>query len=129
MSEITNRMKSDTKLREVNKFKTPPEILDISKTPHIKNRVLDIEITISEYNLFLKKIKSKSAPGTDNICNEMILNLPEIAHKQILKVINKILTEGIYPEEWRNYLIVLIPRPQAKGFRPISLAQNILKFF
>jgi len=45
----------------------------------------------------------------------------------ILTIYNNILAEGSFPDQWKQSLIVLIPKPDASGYCPISLLSCLLK--
>jgi len=45
----------------------------------------------------------------------------------ILSIYNNILIEGSFPNQWKQSLVVLIPKPDANDFRPISLLSCLLK--
>ena len=102
-------------------------IKKISDPPLIKNPTLctpskityDNLITKSEYNFALSKLKVKSAPGSDCISNEIILSLSTNTHDLILSIFNDFYASGLYPDSWRNYTVILIPKPHGKGYRPI----------
>ena len=127
---VNNYTIDDPKMKEViDKLKSPPDKMNIPKIPDITNGILDKEITKTEYYENLKLLKSKSAPGSENLSNDILLNLPEIVHEQLIIVFNRMQNEGVYPEQWREYLVILIPKPQGKGYRPIALAQNTMKLF
>lgn len=87
----------------------------------------DGEITTEEYVNALTDLKKKTAPRKDNISNEVITGLPDSAHERLRSIFNEILSKGVFPKEWKEYIVVLIPKPGNKGFRPISSAQNSFK--
>jgi len=97
-----------------------------TQLPNI-NLELDCPFTITELNTAINKTKSGTAPGIDQIDNRVISTLPHEYRIQLLKIFNDIFTNGTFPEQWNQSLIVLIPKPDANGFRPISLLSCLLK--
>ncbi|OXU19696.1 hypothetical protein TSAR_001698 [Trichomalopsis sarcophagae] len=62
------------------------------------------------------------------ISNEILKKLPPNAKEKMTDIFNKILEKRKIPEQWKEYTTILIPKPNNKGFRPIALAPNTLKF-
>lgn len=75
------------------------------------------------------KTKSKSAPGTDHIDNEMIKRLPNEILEQLLWIFNTLFHEGRILPEWRDQSIIFIDKPGKKKVRPITLASCLGKIF
>lgn len=97
------------------------------QTKFRENIYLDSEITLSEFKLALKETKKDSSPGLDKICYSILMNLPDNAMIQLCKIFNEILNSHTVPDEWLNYLVILIPKNKLGKFRPIALAQCSLK--
>lgn len=79
----------------------------------------------------IAELKS-SAPGPDEIHNEMIKHLPNQMKDHLLQLYNKIWIEGCFPESWRVSTIIPIPKPgkdqhDVQNFRPISLTSCLCK--
>lgn len=75
---------------------------------------------------------NKSAPGSDKIDFEIMKHMSEKAKKHLLNFYNHIWTKGTFPEEWRNAVIVPIPKQgkdpgQVTNYRPISLTSCLCK--
>jgi len=72
-------------------------------------------------------MKLKSAPGLDQI-DYIISNLPS-EYTQLLQLYNNILynKEGVFPTQWKQSLMALIPKFGGSGIRPISLLFCFLK--
>jgi len=49
-----------------------------------------------------------------------------IAKQKLLVIFNKLLLEDSFPVMWRNYDIILLPKPGKNGFRP-ALSSCVLK--
>lgn len=81
----------------------------------------------SEFNSAKATLKAYSAPGLNQIDNQIINALPESYSEHVLKVFNLILAQGSFPPQWRKSLVALIPKPGNRGYRPISLISCLLK--
>ena len=101
--------------------RTMPEI------PHIEDATLDQDFTWAEYQESLRSLKIKSSPGLDGVSYRVIKNFPRVAHESFLRVFNRIMRDGEFPSDWKEFAVLLLPKPGGKGYRPISLAQNLLK--
>ena len=71
--------------------------------------------------------KLDSAPGTDQIDYNIIKNLTPDSLSVLLQIYNNLFYQGIFPAEWNKSMVVLIPKPNGKGVRPISLLSCLLK--
>jgi len=58
----------------------------------------------------IKNMKLKSVPGIDQIDYNVISSLPREYLNLLLKIYNNIFYEGIFPDQWKHSLIVLIPK-------------------
>jgi len=97
-----------------------------TRLPNI-NLELGKPFTEIELDIAINNTKLGSAPGIDQIDNRVISSLPHEYRSQLLKIYNDILSEGTFPEQWNQSLMVLIPKPDANGFRPISLLSCLSK--
>ena len=76
-------------------------------------------------------IQKVSEPPRINYCTAdtesltLIRSFRSKTHDFILSTFNSLYKTGIYPESWRSYNIILLPKSQGKGYRPISLAAKI----
>ena len=118
-------------LKAIEKISQPPSRTNIDEPtiPDTQNFTLGCNFTTDEYLYVLSKTKTKSAPGSDCISNEIIRNLTQKTHDFILELYNDFFNTGEYPNSWKEYTVILIPKPKGNGYRPISLAQNLLKNF
>ena len=116
-------------MRMVGELCEEPTISVQGEIPHNRVHCLDKKISLQEYMSALKLLKNKSSPGSDYVSNEILKLLPINSHNLLLKCFNGFLEEGNFPKEWSNYIVIMIPKPAGKGFRPISLAQNSFKLF
>jgi len=63
----------------------------------------------------------------DQIDNRVIFSLLHEYRSFLLRIYNDIFSKGTFPEQWNQFLMVLIPKPDANGFRPISLLSCLSK--
>ena len=100
---------------------------------HISNNSMELpsiwrqEVTVEEIKVIIKDLKSHTAPGFDNISNEILKNLPDNIIDRLRDIIAIIIEEGEIPPDWKIYNTTLIPKQKKNSYRPISLASNILK--
>lgn len=88
---------------------------------------LDCPFSFEELEFAIKSINTKSAPGIDKINYEIISKLPEFYLRILLDLYNDIFNTKTFPEIWKSYLIVFIPKGKSDKVRPISLASCVLK--
>lgn len=93
-----------------------------------RNVVLEVPITISEFH---KCIRSKdTSPGCDDISYSMIKKLPHKAMEVLIYIYNKCLSSGFVPEQWRDIIIIPIPKSgSVAASRPISMMACLCKVF
>ena len=77
-------------------------------------------------------MKSKGAPGPDNIPPTFLKHLGPRAFHWLLLICNKSLRSGVIPQMWRNAVIIPILKAgkspaHLTSFRPISLTSCIMK--
>ena len=104
-----------------------PSKIDIRSGP------LDTQITLSEVNNCIKKLKNRKAPGHDNILNELLKEDKETLPPLITRLFNKIFSSGYFPEEWNLGFIIPIfkkgERTDADNYRGITLLSCLSKLF
>ena len=89
------------------------------------------EITETEFSEALRLCKD-SAPGRDNISYIMIKKMDQSAKRFLLKIFNKIMSDGVFPEVWGESLLIPILKPgkpasSPNSYRPIALTSCICK--
>lgn len=100
---------------------------------HINNKKEDLpsvweqKVTKEEIKIIIKNLKPRTAPGADNITNEILQILPDNIINRLLDIISQIIEQGEIPTDWKIYNTTLIPKQKKDSYRPISLASNILK--
>lgn len=81
----------------------------------------------------IKNLKSNSAPGIDDITTLIIQRCSKELAKPLVKIMNKIIDTGIYPEELKIAKVIPIfkggDRTDASNYRPISILSIIAKIF
>lgn len=95
------------------------------------NNVLQQEIHIKELKAALQGKKGTS-PGKDQISYEMLTNLPTTFQLKLVNYFNTFWSNGVFPREWSEFIIVPIKKPGKKAlcsssYRPISLASCVMK--
>lgn len=88
---------------------------------------LETPFTFNELTAAIKRSNFKSAPGRDKIDFTLISKLPDPILQLILTTFNDIFSKGLFPESWKEFLVLFIPKASPGKFRPISLASCLLK--
>ena len=94
-----------------------------------ENDELDSEITDSELKEAVFSQKNGKSCGLDNLCTELFKNSYDIISPFLLKLFNRLFTNGEYPKAWGEGIIVPIFKSgnpdDAQNYRGITLI-NIL---
>ncbi|XP_011883616.1 PREDICTED: uncharacterized protein LOC105570780, partial [Vollenhovia emeryi] len=94
----------------------------------ITREELGSPLTIEELNGAMSHFKGrKSAPGEDQLDFRILSTFPPLMIKHMLGIFNTFLKTGITPPAWRRSLVILIPKPNGTGLRPIALLPCLLK--
>lgn len=84
-----------------------------------------------ETDKFINSLKNNSAPGPDGITSEHIKTVKPHILKPLTYLINKILSQGVFPDELKNTIVIPIHKDKDKtdvqNYRPISLTSQISK--
>lgn len=106
----------------------------ILNTPHRihKHELRDYLATPAEVAGIIKRMPRRKAPGSDGIDPILIKNLSKKAVVQLTYIINGILKLQHWPAQWKEAIIVPVPKPgkdhsQPASYRPISLLSHISK--
>jgi ribonuclease HI len=75
-----------------------------------------------------------TSPGPDNIPNAIIKHLPMSGLNYLLNLYNYIWKKQVFPDSWREALVIPILKPgkipsSSGSYRPISLTCNLCKIF
>lgn len=106
---------------------------DIEDYMKSSNKSSFIEPTnLEEISEIIKKLKNHKAPGSDNVKNKMIKNLPENYQISLVNIYNSCLRMNFFPNKWKLATIVLFPKPGKdltipENYRPISLLSTLGK--
>ena len=97
------------------------------------NDILNEYIKLEEVESVIKDLPTKKAPGIDGIVNEIIRNSKAILVPLLCSLFNIVLTNGIFPDEWCDAIIVPIHKKgdvnNPGNYRGIALLSNIGKIF
>lgn len=101
--------------------------------PRQRNAAYNEAFNITELIFQLDTLKGTS-PGPDEIHNEMLKRLPFYIKKKLLEAFNKIWSTGSFPQNWRESILIPIPKPgkatnDPKNLRPIYLSSCMMKLF
>ena len=80
---------------------------------------LDMEMTMAELKLALTDTVY-TAPGQDQLCYAMFGYLPAETLKLVLRLFNKIWTEGVIPSCWKTAVISPFNKPGKDPANPGS---------
>ena len=89
-------------------------------------------LTMTELKAVLRKLKLHNAPGSDQITNEMIINLGSNGMAVLLRLINITWKTGQLPKDWKTTVLIPLlkknkPKSAPSSYRPISLISCIGK--
>jgi len=73
-----------------------------------------------------------TAPGPDNIHYQILKHLPKISLQTLLNINNQLWETGQFPPNWRDAIVIPIPKPgkdhtNPSNYRPIVLTSCICK--
>ena len=88
--------------------------------------------TLTEVQDTIKVTKNKKAPGQDNITNTILKHVTAKYLFFIFNIVTIIFKNGIFPTNWKNAIVLPIPKAgkdphNPKSYRPISLLSSISK--
>ena len=101
-------------------------------TQHTTHDPMKLPITLQELHTALRRLKKKKSPGPDNISNEMLTHLGNMATLKLLDIYNLSWKEGKVPQIWREATMVPVykkgkDKKKASSYRPISLTSCVGK--
>lgn len=93
----------------------------------------NVDFTLDELHSALSSVKSTS-PGPDRIHYYMLKRLPEAALLYLLRFYNVLWSHNFFPDEWRQAVVLPIPKPGKDhscplNYRPIALTSCLCKLF
>jgi len=95
-------------------------------TPNL-HKEFEYPFTKSELDTAVSNLKLNSAPGLDQIDYNVISSFSNKYSQLLLQIYNNILSEGTFPSQWKQSLMILILKPDNTGLRSISLLSCLLK--
>jgi hypothetical protein len=92
------------------------------------------KISCGEVRAEVEALKTRKAPGHDDILNCVLKNLPFFALEFLTNIYNACLRASYFPLAWKIGKVVAIPKPGKKhnlprNYRPITLLPTIGKVF
>jgi ribonuclease HI len=90
------------------------------------------DITLEELKKALKKLKKKKSPGPDDITNEMLQHLGNVALNKLLDIFNLSWRQGQVPQCWKEARMIPVlkkgkNKSKSLSYRPISLTSCVCK--
>ena len=120
-SNYSDKFRRLKRIKEKNPVVFTPSIIEEYNFP----------FSMDEFNQALNNTKNTAA-GPDEISIQLIKQLAPEAKCFLLKLFNDIWTNGSFPTQWRDAIIIPIPKPDKDpqnpiNYRPISLTSSICK--
>ncbi|GFO14596.1 RNA-directed DNA polymerase from mobile element jockey [Plakobranchus ocellatus] len=115
---------ADPRMRRLRKI--------LERRPIANNRTFEVEFTVNELDIALRKDKPGKAPGLDGVTQDMLTHLGPRAKGTLLNLFNRTWTSGELPRAWRTAVLVPILKKgkcatAAENYCPISLTSMISK--
>ncbi|KAG6459263.1 hypothetical protein O3G_MSEX011283 [Manduca sexta] len=91
-------------------------------------------VTTEEVIILIKALKRRKAPGADGIPNRLLKMLPEHLVKILAAIFNAAFQKCIFPEAWKEAVVIGIHKPgkpasSPTSYRPISLLSSLGKLY
>lgn len=88
--------------------------------------------TYSEITTIINQLKIRKAPSIDKISNAAVKRMPRKCIVKLVNILNACLRNNYFPKNWKQALIITIPKPGKnhewpKNHRPISLLPTFSK--
>ncbi|KAJ3622538.1 hypothetical protein MTP99_003042 [Tenebrio molitor] len=111
-------------IRSVNNFRRNPPNHPLRLLPEDDSLV--VEVLPDEVEAHIRQLKSKKAPGPDELKAPIFKNLPRIAIVALTVIFNNCMRAHHFPPAWKHATTVMIPKPgkdptNPLSYRPISL--------
>jgi len=91
---------------------------------------MDGQFTINELlKTAIASSKKIFSLGLDRIDYAIIRSFPICIHRVLLSIFNEMFDQGLFPQDWRTYLVIFVPKLNCYGFCPMSLMSCLLKIF
>lgn len=110
-----------------------PSDIDVDSIPNLYENSIPL-VRRKELLNYIKRLKTKKAPGFDLITAQVLKNMPKKGIKLIQLLFNAAIKLRYFPSIWKVAEIKMIPKPgkppnDVKSYRPISLLPIISKLF
>ncbi len=80
------------------------------------------------FQIVLKHLKNRKAPGPDEIHNEMLKHLPPSMHRALHNLFTLMWMTGTTPDRWKEANTILLHKKNdeslLENYRPIALANT-----
>ena len=91
-------------------------------------------ISLEELQSAPASLKTRKAPGPDELPNELLLWLDDHSEQELLQITQHTWEEGAIPDEWKHALLVSIYKGKGDNsdpanYRPIALLNTMYKLF
>lgn len=86
-----------------------------------------VEVSEAEVGWAIRRMRSKRAPGIDGIRVELVKRLIDCLSAVLVKLVNKMLVIGYFPEVWKVGVVKVFlkderkPPEEVKSYRPVTL--------
>ena len=101
--------------------------------PIIESEDLDKDFSLEELEYALKKLSINKSPGNDRIPNEVWKALSHLTKSKLIRIFSSLFNSNEFPENWSEIIISPLYKKsdplQPSNYRPISLANTVLKLF
>ena len=104
-------------------------------TPPLLPRCEVVQLfTTTELQAAASRVKEGKSPGPDGVPPEVVKMMAKLHPDEMLTAFNAALEEGIFPDEWKRAVLVLLPKPgkppdDPAGLRPLCLLNTDGKLF
>ena len=82
------------------------------------------QVTVREVQKIMKNMSKKKSKGNDGISQECLLLGLDVLAAPITKIINNSITSGVFPDQWKEAIVVPILKKgdakDPKNYRPVS---------
>lgn len=107
------------------------------KPPHSREKQCTenyIEFSLDEITEASTGLKVRKAPGPDRLTPEVIKTAVKVAPEVMLKMLNVLLKQQVFPVDWKISRLVLVPKPGKpvgvpSSYRPLCISDVIGKLY
>ena len=108
------------------------EIVNNCQQLFINNETTPVLTNSGELQIIIENLRTRGAPGADQITNKVLKNLPLTYIFFLVDIINSSIRLSHFPDAWKHANIRMIPKPmkdhsKPENFRPISLLNTLSK--